>query len=649
MKSRLAFVLPVIAVSAALPFAYAEDQQHRGGDRKGSRTSEGPPRSFPQPASRSGREFSPPSIGRQALPPSIQSPIPVEPRRHEEPAPRVKQAPAPPPPSLPKPQIQTKPRSTPSIAESPRLSPRTASPLPGSASSRFTPPTIESLQRRQPSNPSPESLRLPPRLALPATGSPPKPLPDLPQRDAGPARAQIPAPTTSRSSDLQEALAKRRLEPGSGPLVAKPLPWPGGTPSSSPERTHRPASQPAPSPSPAPALGTGGRSPQGGSLPSMSERQAELVEALRSGRAVEWPRQTGPRPVSGSSPLKSPTPANLPPSIKSPEEASAVIRNVLGSPGQRGHREGKPPAGREVRGENFRPGDGGDRRSLPADREANVADFVRQLRGGNALAGPAGPGFRGDHRDSGRDRGDWDGDRRDGRGDHHDSGRDRGDWDRDRRDGYGDHRDFDRDRRGFHGDRCDYRGRPIPSFWHYPRPVHPRHSHCNRTFRYPSRSHVPAILLASVALSHVFLEPVPAPDIYGGGYELAYSVDPYSELSRDDILFLRGSTEFADSRSYQLVEDLAYAIMDPGLAGMSFVIEGHASAEGGYDANLELSQLRAERIAQEIVYLGIDPARLIPIGYGETEAQYPADAPEELRRLDRRVVVYRLEENAEVR
>lgn len=180
--------------------------------------------------------------------------------------------------------------------------------------------------------------------------------------------------------------------------------------------------------------------------------------------------------------------------------------------------------------------------------------------------------------------------------------------------------------------------------WHDRRPVHPGHLHCNRVLHFPSRSLVPPILLASVALRQLYLDPVVMPEYENGAYELAYRVDPSSELSRDDILFLQGSTEFADDYSYRLVQDLAYAMMDPSLVGMRFAIEGHASAEGSFEANLSLSQRRAERIAQEIVSLGVHPERLIPVGYGESEARYPADAAEQLRRLDRRVVVYRLEE-----
>lgn len=60
-----------------------------------------------------------------------------------------------------------------------------------------------------------------------------------------------------------------------------------------------------------------------------------------------------------------------------------------------------------------------------------------------------------------------------------------------------------------------------------------------------------------------------------------------------------------------------------------------------------LSQQRAEHIVREIVRRGgVSPSRLIPVGYGESEARHPADAAEVLRSQDRRVVVFRMKPEA---
>jgi outer membrane protein OmpA-like peptidoglycan-associated protein len=108
-------------------------------------------------------------------------------------------------------------------------------------------------------------------------------------------------------------------------------------------------------------------------------------------------------------------------------------------------------------------------------------------------------------------------------------------------------------------------------------------------------------------------------------------------------LFVQGSTQFADPLSYDIISSLADAIKELP-SEERFVVEGHASAEGSYDDNMVLSQQRAERIVREIVRRGIQPNRLLPVGYGESEARHPENAEEALRSEDRRVVVFRLKE-----
>lgn len=183
-----------------------------------------------------------------------------------------------------------------------------------------------------------------------------------------------------------------------------------------------------------------------------------------------------------------------------------------------------------------------------------------------------------------------------------------------------------------------------------------------RVVRYATRSEIPPVLIASERLDRVDLMPAQqmnyrpvaqqanryyneVPDAYNGegAYAVSYSVDPDSAVSRDDILFQQGSTAFADAYSYDLVLDLAEAMKSSQLGNASFIIEGHASAEGSYGANLALSQERAERIARDLVAYGVEADRLVPVGYGEAEANYPADSPESQRMLDRRVMVFRME------
>jgi outer membrane protein OmpA-like peptidoglycan-associated protein len=122
---------------------------------------------------------------------------------------------------------------------------------------------------------------------------------------------------------------------------------------------------------------------------------------------------------------------------------------------------------------------------------------------------------------------------------------------------------------------------------------------------------------------------------------VSYPVDEKSMISSEAILFLQGTTQFADPYSYEIIGVMADA-MKAMPEDERFVIEGHASAEGSYDSNMALSQLRAEHIVREIVRRGVSPYRLLPVGYGESEARRAADAAESLRSQDRRVVVFRM-------
>jgi outer membrane protein OmpA-like peptidoglycan-associated protein len=184
-----------------------------------------------------------------------------------------------------------------------------------------------------------------------------------------------------------------------------------------------------------------------------------------------------------------------------------------------------------------------------------------------------------------------------------------------------------------------------------------------RVVRYSSMQEIPPVIVASQRLNRVqvnllsqsgytgrpqgapqgqYYNEVPQSYTAGDAYAVSYGVDPDSAISTNDILFRQGSTDFADAYSYDLVIDVAEAMNAPALLQETFVIEGHASAEGDYGQNLLLSQERAERISRELVRYGMSAERLMPVGYGETEAAHPANAGDSERRLDRRVMVFRM-------
>lgn len=151
---------------------------------------------------------------------------------------------------------------------------------------------------------------------------------------------------------------------------------------------------------------------------------------------------------------------------------------------------------------------------------------------------------------------------------------------------------------------------------------------------------VPKAVSAAAEEDKVALKPSTA----AGEVELSYKVDPESKVARDNILFRKGSADFADDASVEVVVTLADALKHPELKGLQFVIEGHASAEGDAYANQNLSQLRAERIVQVLTQLGVDGGHLIPVGFGESQARFPDSSPDALLKQDRRVLIFRLDQ-----
>lgn len=109
------------------------------------------------------------------------------------------------------------------------------------------------------------------------------------------------------------------------------------------------------------------------------------------------------------------------------------------------------------------------------------------------------------------------------------------------------------------------------------------------------------------------------------------------------LLFKFDSTELADEQSHAQLTELGLALASPQLHHITVEIEGHTCNLGPDAYNERLSHKRAERIERDLVIrYGIDPGRIRAEGYGE---RYPiaANTCEENRRLNRRVVITRLE------
>jgi outer membrane protein OmpA-like peptidoglycan-associated protein len=115
-----------------------------------------------------------------------------------------------------------------------------------------------------------------------------------------------------------------------------------------------------------------------------------------------------------------------------------------------------------------------------------------------------------------------------------------------------------------------------------------------------------------------------------------------------NILFKRGSIEFADETSRQQVANIASALHAHPTA--RYVIEGHTCDLGDDQNNKTLSLDRAQAVANHLMRSGVKAEQLIVLGFGETEqlsrpsALDSTEKAEVIRASNRRVGVGRVAE-----
>ena len=105
-------------------------------------------------------------------------------------------------------------------------------------------------------------------------------------------------------------------------------------------------------------------------------------------------------------------------------------------------------------------------------------------------------------------------------------------------------------------------------------------------------------------------------------------------------IVLHGMVDFDKAQirpaSLPLVEEAATKLKDEGNLGV--VVEGHSDSKGTVEHNQKLSLRRAQKVADELVRLGVDRRRIVVIGKGASEPIASDDTPEG-RAQNRRVVL----------
>lgn len=90
---------------------------------------------------------------------------------------------------------------------------------------------------------------------------------------------------------------------------------------------------------------------------------------------------------------------------------------------------------------------------------------------------------------------------------------------------------------------------------------------------------------------------------------------------RSRVSFATGSNEILPNSEPLLLEVADVLLRDPSLELIE--IQGHTDNLGGQELNMKLSQGRAEAVREWLISRGVEPARLIPKGYGSTRPIMP--------------------------
>ena len=85
------------------------------------------------------------------------------------------------------------------------------------------------------------------------------------------------------------------------------------------------------------------------------------------------------------------------------------------------------------------------------------------------------------------------------------------------------------------------------------------------------------------------------------------------------------------------LDEFAKALKTPQLSSQTFMVEGHTDAAGSPSYNLGLSQRRARAVVRYLGQHGIDAAKLVAKGYGQSRPVAPDPLSGDNRRVETRL------------
>jgi len=112
---------------------------------------------------------------------------------------------------------------------------------------------------------------------------------------------------------------------------------------------------------------------------------------------------------------------------------------------------------------------------------------------------------------------------------------------------------------------------------------------------------------------------------------LSYPVTPPPPVIvlRDTLVLQGVNFAFDESaltpESYETLDKVARALLEPRWSNVRFEVAGHTSAIGTTAYNMALSQRRAEAVRAYLVSRGVQDSRMVARGYGETQPMVPND------------------------